>query len=187
MPYVEDTYQLPQTLEIGEWDSFNPQTCELTRGTGEIVFDGTEDWGEGSSLNTLHVFTLQQSEFSDKHGEALIKAGELVCNLYTPNYSNDSGAIYITGSSGGGNKIVIADDNYTSIEAWKEHLRSLYAVGKPLQAVWARKTPNIHKFKNVPQYYTAWKNGTETIEGNANEEYGASPTVVTEYFKLTGV
>ena len=33
-PFVQETYQLPETLELGKWDSFNPQTGEIVRGTG---------------------------------------------------------------------------------------------------------------------------------------------------------
>lgn len=33
-PYVEDTYELPQTLELMKYDSFNPQTGEIARRTG---------------------------------------------------------------------------------------------------------------------------------------------------------
>lgn len=33
-PFIQETYQLPETLELGEWDTFNPQTGEITRGTG---------------------------------------------------------------------------------------------------------------------------------------------------------
>ena len=33
-PYTEELYQLPQTLELAKYDSFNPQTGEITRRTG---------------------------------------------------------------------------------------------------------------------------------------------------------
>ena len=33
-PYTEETYNLPEKLNLGEWDSFNPQTGEIVRGTG---------------------------------------------------------------------------------------------------------------------------------------------------------
>ena len=33
-PYVKDTFILPETLELGEWDKYDPQTGELTIGTG---------------------------------------------------------------------------------------------------------------------------------------------------------
>ena len=36
-PYTEETYQLPETLELPEWDNIKPQTGEITRGTETIT------------------------------------------------------------------------------------------------------------------------------------------------------
>ena len=62
-PYIQETYQLPETLELPKFDRFNPQTGEITRGTGyatsETGFTEEEIATYDSAIVSLDGKTLE--------------------------------------------------------------------------------------------------------------------------------
>ena len=181
-PYTEDTYQLPQTLELELGDTFNPQTGELVKGTKTLAFTGDEDW-RFERLNDYGVYNyyFAANAFTEK-------AESAICNYYDNDYrhaaadaTHDGFAIAINGY------IFFRTKQFSTAKEWAEHLRRLYAATKPLQVTYIKETPTVHNFGAGTGKYTAWKNGTETIEGNTNEEYGALPTIKNIYAVKKGV
>lgn len=184
-PFIQEAYQLPETLELGEWDSFNPQTGEITRGTGRIVFDGTENWygsstGNGSTLRrvacSLTSILAKQSQITDVNG---------ICNSYKSISEQDTyfrtQGVSVTGSATE-TKIFVYDEMYATndVSLWKEHLAEMFANGTPLTVEFELATPTVEKLENAPKPYTAYNQGNEAVV-NENGEFGAIPTITNEY------
>lgn len=175
VPYVEDVYKLPQTLELGKWDSFNPQTGELTRGTKTIVLKGTEHFhGYSDTPEGVHTYV------HPINGKA-IGYNNAICTHFD----------YLMASWGKPNIGVFSDHptvNYLyfnsdipTLEEWKAYVAQLFASGNPLTITYKLETPTIEKFENVLSSYNAYDGGTETILGNDNAIYGAIPTITQTY------
>lgn len=175
-PYTENTYQLPETLELGKWDSFNPQTGELTRGTQTIAFNGSEGWGmvsEGYDIG-IGKFYLTLTEN--------VIENEFVCPDYPirPEGVGVSDKEFILTTN---NQIRINHPSYTTLEDWKAYLQERYTNGNPVMVVYKKETPTIETLSNVPISYTVFDGGTETIvQGEVdNSVYGAIPTITQTY------
>lgn len=176
-PYTENTYQLPETIELGKWDSFNPKTGELTRGSKTIVFDGSENWeidkyNVESGLGTFRL-PLTENAVDDK----------IVCpdypTLTEPFAGFDEEGIY-TNDAG---KLCINTPLYLTLEDWKAYLQGRYANGNPVTAMYQKETPTIETLLNVPISYTVFDGGTETIvQGEVdNSQWGAIPKITQTY------
>jgi hypothetical protein len=165
-PYKEDTWQLPETLELGEWDELNPQTVEVTRATERIVFDGTENWTKAFGFYFLEGVTAS----SNNNGNFGI------CNYYKYSWKD----IAVTNNGSVRVALNIAN-NFPTVEDWKAHLAELYAAGTPLMVAYEKEEFTIEKIEGCPLAYTAFKSGTETvIQGEVdNSQFGAIPTIET--------
>jgi hypothetical protein len=97
-PYTEEIYQLPETLELGEWDSFNPQTGELIKQTGcatsdtgfteeEIAgYDGAIVSSDKRSLEyKLETPTIEKIENAPKQYKAWNNGSETIIQGETDN------------------------------------------------------------------------------------------------------
>ena len=167
-PYTEDTYQLPQTLELGEWDSYNPQTGKLVRATKEIVITGEEPrW----SLNDAGTN-------SERFGHGGLSSGA-VGGSYRISNKDVFGVTQINVYSSGW--VDIYDTRYKSVEEWTNYLKSLNAAGTPLRIAYKLATPTTETIENAPKSYTVYNGGTETIVGNSNDVYGVLPTISQVY------
>lgn len=186
-PYVEDTYQLQQTLELGEWDKLNPKTGELTRATRRITFNGTEKWYINTSSSGSIRFYYPHPKGEYATSKLGYSAG--VCNLYEYksymwddecvfNYAN---TFYVVG---------IPKHFNNDLDTWRAHLAELYAKGTPLVVEFevTEDYATTETLENIPKSYKVWKNGSETvIQGETdNSKYGAENTITQEYFTLEG-
>ena len=173
-PYVEDTYKLPQTLELMKYDSFNPQTGEITRQTGTITFTGTENFGALGVEWSMETPTPTATD-----GINIL----CVCNHYTAKpreilYQESTEGVAVNSGY-----VRFKDPNYTTKEEFKAHLAQLYNAGTPVIVSYKLAVPTIEKIENVPTSYTAYNQGTETVLAGDidNSEYGAIPTITTTY------
>ena len=169
VPYVgEQLFELPETLELGEWDSYNPQTGELVRATKEIVITGEEP-----SWNFVDAGTSY--ERFGHHGLASGAVG----GSYRISNKDVFGVTQIEVYSSGW--VDIYDTRYKSVEEWTNYLKSLNAAGTPLRIAYKLETPTTETIANVPKGYTVYNGGTETIVGNSNDVYGVLPTISQVY------
>ena len=180
-PYVEDTYELPQTLELGKYDSFNPQTGEITRATNRIVFTGNERFTlQSINANGFANFVTASSLNDSYTGD---NPEYIICNQY----EWDSNLIADVTKNGvfhnTSRYLFFRDNRYTTLDEWEAHLAELYAAGTPLTVEYKLATPTIETIVNAPKSYTAYNQGTETIiQGETdNSVYGAIPTITTTY------
>ena len=194
-PYAEEIYQLPQTLELGEWDSLNPQTGELVRATGRVVFDGTEDWSnqEGHYDTATKMFFSNNTLITSKLANRIP-----ICSHFQSTYGLQSNAvdkegIQINSLEQFSNFIYIKIDksklsSYNEA-GFKAYLAEQYANGTPVTLEYELATPATEKIANVPKSYKAYNHGSETVnQGETdNSEYGAMPTVTNEYVVVLGV
>lgn len=183
-PYVEDTMYLPKTLELGEWDSFNPQTGEITRKTKTLVLNGTEGWYIGGTSTASSTGECRMAfGVSDVYRHPSSgTVGNIKCNNYNT-YSGDNVYMKKEGIATYNGEISFYDKNFNTndISLWKAHLAELYANGTPLTISYELATPIIEKLENVPVGYNVYDGGTETILGNENEKYGTKLTVTQTY------
>lgn len=190
-PYTEETYQLPQTLELGGWkdenenwvafDSFNPQTGELVRGTKTIVFDGTEEWFKGENDSGIY-FSTYDRDF----------VWCTIVNNKFPSHTFDHGTpcAYM-----GLESIVFfpnADKNnptITTVEQWTAQLAEWKSAGTPLTVAYKSATPTTETIENAPKTYKAYNHGSETVKQGTtdNSKFGAMVTITNEYFELKEV
>ena len=181
-PFVQETYQLPETLELDEWDSFNPQTGEITRATSKIVLTGEEAWMTRGTLGTMDGDLYRNYIYVD-NPNAFPTASEIcaVSNLYNGVTAVDT-YNRVTGVSLTSNVIDVYDPNFATndISLWKQYLRDLYAAGTPLIVEYKLATPTVEKLEYAPKSYTAYNQGNEAIV-NENGEFGAIPTITNEY------
>ena len=202
-PYTETTYQLPQTLELGEWDSFNPQTGKLTKQTGEIKFDGTEPWIRIGAYDYGSYPVLARVIKNSLTGSDNT-AVNLVHNLFDDISANDlvtnkkTGIAYIQDMVSQALLLVrinpqiygctMTSSDEELIAGFEAYLANLSATGNPLTVDYKLGTPTITKIENAPKSYMSWNKGNETvIQGDTdNSAYGAMPTIKNEYFIAVG-
>jgi hypothetical protein len=191
-PYVKDTYELPQTLELMKWDKFNPQTGEITRATKRIVFTGNESWTTGSTSKN-DVYRNMYVVPTDLSTNASSTVAHGISNQYQTisgekTYYGQTG-VSVTSSKTNTTCSVCDPDYCTSdISMWKAHLAELYAAGTPLIVEYELATPTVETVENAPISYTAYNQGTETVvQGETdNSVYGALPSVKNDYLVIVG-
>ena len=171
-PFIQETYQLPETLELGEWDSFNPQTGEITRVTGRIEFTGDEEWMvEGASYGGRNFYTNPI--------ENAFPRQSVICNYYNSNVGESTAKAdnaFITNTK----RLNITASNFTTVEEWKAFLQARAEAGNPLIVEYELATPTVEKLEYAPKSYTAYNQGNETAVLE-NAEFGAIPTITNEY------
>ena len=181
-PYTEEIYQLPQTLELGEWDSFNPQTGELAKGTEIVELDGTEDWGVSQNDSGIYFH---------RYDDKFINGGVFINNKFPARqFWEDVPCAYLLS----GSCIVFPNadkDNptITTIEQWKAKLAEWKAAGNPLTGAYKSATPTTETIANAPKSYKAYNHGSETVvQGETdNSKFGAENTVTNTYAVKKGV
>ena len=182
-PFIQETYQLPETLELGEWDSFNPQTSEIVRGTKRLVLTGEENWRASDTDNSYSGGSLYRNTISIYNALSVDNAADIqaISNLYNGGSANNTWYLK-TCVAASGDRLDIYDPEFATndISLWKQHLRDLYAAGTPLIVEYKLATPTVETLENAPKSYTAYNQGNETAVLE-NEEYGAIPTITNEY------
>ena len=173
-PYISDTLSAATPIELAEYDVAYPETGETKRNSGKKVFDGTETWEARGSAGDLY-----------RYGAVLANvktSGACVANLSGEN----------SGASVAGNYFIDTEfkvfTNIATVDEWKAHLAEIATAGNPLTVIYETAEATTEATPFDKSKYTAWKNGSETIEQGStdNSEYGAEDTVKQDYFTLTG-
>ena len=164
-PYTEETYQLPQTLELGEWDSLNPQTGELTRQTETITLDGSKAWITNQEDGSVAGWYSKPEHW-------------YLHNEYTDDFFISSKALLGSSSAYNFQKIFPSGTTLEEVQAYYD---GIVVAGK-------LKIPTVEKLENTPKFYKAWNNGSETqVQGATdNSADGAMCTLTNDYFVKVG-
>lgn len=185
-PYTEEIYQLPETLEVAEYDSFNPQTGELTRQTRRLDVDGVK---LKLSIQDMNTYWLGVSYLNNYNGET---QNQVIANngFYTGSFnSSKSKGVYLTNTGNTHiavwfNKNLFTEADISTTDKLNAYLKSLADAGNPLTVEYKLAAPTTEKIENAPKLYKVWRHGTETvIQGETdNSAHGAMPTIKNEYF-----
>ena len=173
---------MQQTIELGEWDSFNPQTGELIRQTRRLRIDEiTSGWStlNGGYGNEYSLYIADIPLDDD--------AKQAVCNFYPSKTRNTIWYSTSAGVAASQGYLRFKDPNFTSMDEFRAYAKSLADAGTPM-IVDIKVNPTIEKIENAPKQYKSLKHGSETvIQGDTdNSIYGAMPTVTNEYFVAVG-
>ena len=175
-PYNKAIYQLPETLELPEFDSFNPQTGEIVRGTKELVLDGTENWFlRSNNVGNTQSFAFYLQDVTSTN-LFVTNSTDLKETDYGGIVSDLNEAITVFQNV----ILVYAPSKFSTLDEWKAYLADLYAKGTPLTVEYQLATPTVEKIENAPKSYTAYNQGNETAVLE-NAEFGAIPTITNEY------
>lgn len=172
-PYVEDTLELPETVELGKWDYIADN--KLVKKTGITAFTGAEEWMEYNSTDTIARYWTNILDDSAKdYQEVVVNHGfKSTSQVYTMDN------IYI---SGGGTKLVFEVDKvqFPTADSWKTYLARLKNSGNPLTIAYELITPTETDlvFDNE---YKAYKNGLEEVVFT-----DVTPTIIQEYYFWVG-
>lgn len=178
--YIEYTYQLPQTVELAEYDIINPPEQTLTRYTETIVFETTSDYWEMTS-NGVFRYTGDLPDIPD-----LTQTGGFgVCNLFDPVSSQNPNGSWGIGVDG---YFVVIKQDINSLEDFLSYLQTQETNGNPLMLSYKTAEPVSSVTFAIQQSYEVYKGGTETIvQGTTdNSAYGAKPTITQTYLGKVG-
>ncbi len=179
-PYIESIYQLPQTVELGEYDyidieegkiyrytkKLDPATATITMGT----VSGMGDMGFFVSLSVPPLMLPDSSGYFD-YGYGVSSDFEWYVDEAL--YINNTFAVY-------NSQLMFRSDDCADVETFRAKLaagKTIYRTAEPISV----------EDIEIPKSYKAWKGGTETIigaDGKMNEY--AHPTITQEYFAKVG-
>lgn len=178
-PYKEDTYELPEAVELGEWDEIDISAQKVIKRTKQIMFNGSEAW----SLNVQASSSGWGNVYMRAIGQGALYSRVGVCSHY------DTGVWDTDFTAGKGNVfattadvVLFKTDGVQTLEEFKAYLAAQYAAGTPV-TIDVRLSSETETEIDIPKYYTAYDKGSEMIiQGDAdNSQWGAVPTVVQEY------
>ena len=185
-PYKEDTYQLPQAIELGKWDYIDIERKKVVRYTQKVELTGDEFWGTSSTATSdKKRFPLYLSRSGLPQA---LNRNSLICNVYDTitndnTYANKNGV-----STDGGEHIYFYDEACaTNVTNWRAYVKSLYDAGTPIIIEYCTADPIVEEDIDIPETYKVWNKGRETInQGETdNSIYGAELTLTTDY-KVAG-
>lgn len=165
-PYTEENYELEESVELGKFDSINPQTGEFTKGTYTARIDGGVNWiAQESTIENEYVYGVSLSEFVDD--TSLTSYGD---NVYA--YGSEIKEVYSDGDM-----LYVKSETLTAFADLQ-----LYLDETPLYVAFKRSDPIITNIE-IPQAYKVFNHGSETvIQGDTdNSIYGAKPKITQSY------
>lgn len=189
-PYVKDTLELPESIELGKWDYI--ENGKVIKGTEIKEFVGKEG---GWFLYKKNTFAI---DLSDKE----IGLNKTVCNLY--NYKayawDTAGAGYYSDHPTSSHIYFNASVDIDSLDKWKQYLIDLNEAGNPLTVAYKLATPTPftetvgegEEAEEVEvtttindEFYTAYNNGSEVVI--SPDAYSPEPTITQEYIRYIEV
>lgn len=181
-PYKEDIFQLPETVELGRYDSIDVPARKKNVQTKTLVLTGEENWQAGVTATEAYRCGLY---VTDNYWNADEKT--VISNYYD---SATNSELYggLKSVASASNYIFIYDPDYATndISLWKAHLAELYAAGRPLIVEYRLRNP-VESDIDILAGYEAWNGGSEMIvqkgEGDIedNSQWGAVPTITQSY------
>lgn len=178
-PYTEDIYELPEAVELAEYDEIDISAGEVIKRTRQITFTGSEVWSLNTQASTLGWGNVYMRAI----GQEALYPRVGVCSHY------DTGVWDTDFTAGKGDVfaatadvVLFKTDGVQTLEEFKAYLAAQYAAGTPV-TIDVRLSSETETEIDIPKYYTAYDKGSETIvQGDVdNSQWGAVPTVVQEY------
>ncbi len=168
--YTEETWQLPETLELAEWDSLNPQTGEVTKKTETITITGNSFTSE---LALVGTYAIAKTVMLSKP-QLQVEYTERVPAIAGGGFEQKVG--YYSYAMDGVNSIKQAIKCFAIGSRNRQYARiylplSLastdeefiaYFNDNPLTIAYELAEPTVEKI-NAPKYYTAWDKGSEMV------------------------
>lgn len=207
----ENTLELPEAVECGLGTTIDFENKKIVNSGNTIVLTGEETWVAFNGYNIGDVYyssmywlsalpfsmtrrngiatdgrVAQASGAHDEYGYGVWWVG--VNNL----------ALYIIGAERYFDFTQFANPNNPTAEErqtlkseWIAFLKQRYADGNPVTIRYVSSTSTETPFANeqsaVGNEYTAHKDGSETVLGNSNQEFGAENTLTQDYILVTAV
>ena len=165
-PHIEDTYQLPHTVELGKWDYIDVEAGKIYRYTKTLTQEDIENGEVGNTSTNLFYLSLPVLPSNERIG---ISSGFNVVHYpYPSDLPEDGEAVITTGA-------LFARIALGSVDEFREYLASVdtsYKTAEPISV----------EDIDIPKSYKAWNGGTETVigEGDAMNAH-ANPTITQEY------
>ena len=139
-------------------DAQNVSTGNLTRNTGVMIFDGTEDWTWTDNANA--PIRLQISELAYVNSDTV---APIICSHFDSTYWNNLNAttkytpyIAMTAATAPASKKIVFtaawNPNMLNIDVWKAWLADQYKHGTPVMIIYPRLTPtdgNVYEGEDV--------------------------------------
>jgi hypothetical protein len=175
MPYTESIYQLPRTLELGEYDYIDVEEGKLYRytktldpATATITMDMVLGSGAMGFVVSLSVPPLMLPDSSGNFDYGYGVSSDFDFQINEELYDNNSFSVL-------NGEMRFRSDDCTDIEAFRAKL----AAGK---TVYRTANPISIERIEIPKSYKAWNGGVETIIGaNDAVNENAHPTITQEY------
>jgi hypothetical protein len=173
--YVEDTYQLPQMVELGKWDYIDVEEGKIYRYTKRldpttVEIEETSDWMGNTefiiAVPDAYKKSAMQGNLHYTAGEAIASDFEYVEAYDVPDQ----------------NRFVLVNDELTFMALQGENTEEFRDRISKGDIVYRLAEPISVEDIDTPKSYKAWNGGTETIigEGGAKNAH-ANPTITQEY------
>ncbi len=111
-------------------DSYDATTGKITRRVGMKVLDGTESWGRGSYTGGYRFYLAICDMVKDVLAYNMSSQYQAV--LYQTPEANIDYSAFIAGVTGTCYGIFIRNDDYTTVQNFKNYLAQQYAAGTPV-------------------------------------------------------
>ena len=159
-PYTESVMQLPQMVELGEWDSI--ENGKVVKQTDVVKITNSTDWVLDDGFYYLIDYRL--------------KAGVVA----TQAIGTDNSGSFLTNS-----EVILrayVQNTYTTLQAWQDRVKELADNGTPLTVAYKLATPIVTDI-SADFEYQVWDKGQEQM---MLENTNAIPTIDNEYIILLG-
>ena len=206
--YRESKLLFPEAIDTGLGTTIDFENKKILNYGVDIVLTGQENWEHywykgGSSpegvngVYCYNLFTLPGNKapntISDyistdsiPHPGDFTLPGTMWCGYVGTKNFFWIGILDLLGFTTKGIRLTEEEDKQTAIANFKSYLTQRYADGNPVKIRYiSSELQSEISFttaqKNAGNVYTVWNEGSEKIEGNANETYQVFPTITQKY------
>jgi len=129
-----NTASAERLLAVGDYkDTQEVISGGVTRNVGIKVFDGTENWQSNTTSKFYLIDNIMKAQ--DK-SPTLCSHYKSILVASTAAVGNGQIALFV----GGGARLVVGDNNYTTVTGFKQYLASQYAQGTPVIVVYPKSS-----------------------------------------------
>ena len=181
-PYVESVLSLPSAIDCGLGTTIDFENQKVTEAYGEYTFNGSEGvehygaygsngyYRYGLVGNYNMLIGSKQDGLCDRYPTD--KTEWLLANTECVRFGQGNSRIYL---------ILSQDLTADEVKQLIKGMTIRYPLATPIE------TPFTEEQKAVGNEYTAWKYGTEEVQGNTNSSYGIYPTLTQEYVAVIDI
>ena len=128
-------------------DSYDATTGKITRRVGMKVLDGTESWGRGSYTGGYRFYLAICDMVKDVLAYNMSSQYQAV--LYQTPEANIDYSAFIAGVTGTCYGIFIRNDDYTTVQNFKNYLAQQYAAGTPVAVYYPLATETTENWNET--------------------------------------